>query len=138
MGLKLRTDDQGSFNRQLLQASDYKISISDLTLVGKCNAAELALSTKGIERDTVINLSIPVYCGGDVITLEDIYYDLNKFNIRPEAAKVLDKLLKIMKDYPRMQIELRSHTDSRGSAASNRLLSNNRVQNSEDGIKYLR
>jgi outer membrane protein OmpA-like peptidoglycan-associated protein/tetratricopeptide (TPR) repeat protein len=132
MGLKLRTDDQGSFNRQLLGASDYKISISDLPLQGKCNTAEIALSTKGIERDTVINLSIPVYCEGDVIAMEDIYYDLNKYNIRPDAAKVLDKLLKIMKDYPKMQIELRSHTDSRGTAASNMTLSNNRARSAAE------
>lgn len=75
-----------------------------------------------------ICLSFPVYCEGDVIAMEDIYYDLNKFNIRPDAAKVLDKLLKLMKDYPKMQIELRSHTDARGSAESNRTLSNNRAR----------
>ena len=128
MGLKLRTDDQGYFDRQLLAASDYRISITDITLAGKCNTAEMALTTKGIERDTVINLSIPVYCEGDVIALEDIYYDLNKYNIRPDAARVLDKLLTLMKDYPRMQIELRSHTDSRGTAETNMTLSNNRAR----------
>lgn len=132
MGLKLRTDDQGYFNRQLLPSSDYKISITDLTLQGKCNTAELALSTKGIDKDTVINLSIPVYCEGDVIALDQIYYDLNKYNIRPDAALVLDKLLKIMKDYPKMKIELRSHTDSRGSAESNMTLSNNRAKSAAE------
>ena len=132
MGLKLRTDDQGNFSRQLLPSSDYKISISDLTLTGKCTTAELALSTKGIEKDTVINLSIPVYCEGDVIVLDKIYYDLNKYNIRPDAALVLDKLFKIMTDYPKMKIELRSHTDSRGSAQSNMTLSNNRARSAAE------
>ncbi|MEI7420848.1 MAG: OmpA family protein [Prolixibacteraceae bacterium] len=128
MGMKLLTDDQGYFNKQLLLSSDYKISITKLTLTGKCSMAELALSTKGIEKDTVINLSIPVYCEGDVITLEKIYYDLDKYNIRPDAALILDKLLKIMQDYPGMKIELRSHTDSRASAAYNMTLSNNRAK----------
>ncbi len=126
MGLNLRTDDQGMFSRQLTASSDYKVSIR--TVAGKCSVSEIAVTTKGISKDTTINLSVPVYCEGDVIQVENIYYDLNKYNIRPDAARSLDKLLKVMKDYPGMKIELRSHTDSRGSAASNMTLSNNRAK----------
>lgn len=94
----------------------------------KCSAISLTISTKGLQRDSTFNLSIPVYCTGDVITLEAIYYDLNKYDIRPDAAIVLDKLLKLMNDYPKMKIELRSHTDSRASAAYNLTLSDNRAK----------
>jgi hypothetical protein len=70
----------------------------------------------------------PVYCEGDLIVMEDIYYDLDKYNIRPDAARVLDKLLKLMNDYPGMKIELRSHTDSRASAGYNLSLSDKRAK----------
>jgi len=71
---------------------------------------------------------------GKQFVLDDLYYDLAKFNIRPDAAIVLDKLAKILADNPEVRIEIGSHTDSRGSAESNMLLSQNR---SESVMAYL-
>ena len=68
------------------------------------------------------------YRVGDIITLENIHYDLDKSNIRPDAALVLDKLFKVLTDHPNMTIELRSHTDSRASAAYNMKLSDQRAK----------
>lgn len=76
--------------------------------------------------------------GGDLAKLIDIkpiYFDLNKFNIRPDAAKELDKIVKIMNEYPTMEVELGSHTDCRGSIASNEKLSDNRAKASAEYIR---
>ncbi len=70
----------------------------------------------------------------DVVDIAPIYFDLNKSDIRPDAAKELDKIVKIMKDNPGMVIELGSHTDSRGSAASNISLSDRRAKSSAQYI----
>ncbi len=61
------------------------------------------------------------------IQLENIYFDLNKWDIKEEAARTLDVLVAIMKKYPRMEIELGAHTDSRASDAYNLRLSNDRA-----------
>ncbi|RYZ75941.1 MAG: hypothetical protein EOP06_31790, partial [Proteobacteria bacterium] len=45
------------------------------------------------------------------IVLENIYFDLNKWDIKPEAARVLDVLYDLLSKYPEMQIELGAHTD---------------------------
>jgi peptidoglycan-associated lipoprotein len=66
--------------------------------------------------------------------LENIYYDLNKYNIRPDAAIELDKLVQILKDNPSMNIELSSHTDARATDAYNMTLSQNRA---ESAVTYL-
>lgn len=68
------------------------------------------------------------------IRLENIYYDYNKWNIRPDAAIELDKLVKIMQDNPKIRIELSSHTDSRGSDKYNMNLSQKRAQSAVDYI----
>jgi peptidoglycan-associated lipoprotein len=68
------------------------------------------------------------------IRLENIYYDYNKWNIRPEAAVELDKLVKLMTDNPQIRIELSSHTDSRGSDNYNMKLSQKRAQSAVDYI----
>ncbi|NIJ51300.1 OmpA family protein [Dyadobacter arcticus] len=66
--------------------------------------------------------------------LENIYYDLNKYNIRSDAAVELDKLVQILKDNPTMNIELSSHTDARATDAYNMTLSQNRA---ESAVTYL-
>ncbi len=65
---------------------------------------------------------------GVAIKIENIYYDLNKSNIRADARVELDKLVKIMLDNPTMEIELSSHTDCRASWNYNMQLSADRAQ----------
>ena len=64
---------------------------------------------------------------GGIIALEGIYYDLNKTNIRKDAAKVLDYVVQVMTENPQMIIELGSHTDSRDTDERNMKLSEGRA-----------
>lgn len=66
--------------------------------------------------------------------LENIYYDLDKYNIRSDAAIELDKLVTILKDNPTLKIELGSHTDARASDAYNLKLSQNRAKSAVEYI----
>lgn len=68
------------------------------------------------------------------IILENIYYDLDKADIRADAAVELDKLVQILKDNPSIRIELSSHTDSRSSDDYNQNLSQRRAQSAVDYI----
>ena len=62
------------------------------------------------------------------ILIENIYYDLDKWDIRPDAAVELDKLVQTLKDNPGIKIELSSHTDSRQTHSYNQLLSQLRAE----------
>ncbi len=68
------------------------------------------------------------------IRLDNIYYDYNKWDIRPDAAIELDKLVKIMQENPEINIELSSHTDSRGKDKYNMTLSKNGAQSAVNYI----
>ena len=72
---------------------------------------------------------------GKIININPIYFDLNKSDIRPDAAIELDKIVKVMNDNPTMVIELGSHTDCRGSKEYNRKLSDRRAKSSAAYIK---
>jgi outer membrane protein OmpA-like peptidoglycan-associated protein len=63
-----------------------------------------------------------------IFKLENVYYDLGVATLRPESEVSLNQLVKMMKDNPNLIIEIDSHTDSRGSAEANRILSQNRAQ----------
>jgi outer membrane protein OmpA-like peptidoglycan-associated protein len=64
---------------------------------------------------------------GSVIRLNNIYYHFNDAQVRPDATPTLKLLVDLMKAHPEMEIELASHTDSRGTAAYNLQLSRQRA-----------
>jgi len=70
-----------------------------------------------------------------IIDINPIYFDLGKYTIRADAAIELNKIVKVMNENPAMEIELGSHTDCRGSIASNEKLSDNRAKASANYIK---
>ncbi len=77
------------------------------------------------------------------IIIKNILYDLNKYYIRPDAALILDNLVKVLKDNPTIEIELASHTDCRSSYKYNMELSAKRAEAAvnyliEKGIDYRR
>ena len=63
---------------------------------------------------------------GKCFGIKMIYFDFNKAIIRYEAAFELEKILDVLKKNPTMKIDIRSHTDSRGSAKYNEKLSDKR------------
>lgn len=71
----------------------------------------------------------------ELVQINPINFDLNKYNIRPDAAKELDKVVEVMNRYPNMVVELGSHTDCRATAAYNMKLSDNRAKASAEYIK---
>ncbi len=72
---------------------------------------------------------------GKLFSINPIYFDLNKYNIRQDASYELDKIVAIMNAYPTVVIELGSHTDCRASYAYNLNLSDNRAKSSAAYIK---
>jgi outer membrane protein OmpA-like peptidoglycan-associated protein/tetratricopeptide (TPR) repeat protein len=62
------------------------------------------------------------------LSLEPIYFDFDRFNIRPDAAIELSKILAAMEEYPQLNIHIESHTDSRATHAYNDILSEKRAQ----------
>ena len=96
-------------------------------------------SSFGLEKKTelIVNLNIPMAPIEDVVVLADletIYFDLDKHNIRPDAAVELDKVVALMNKYPGMVIRLESHTDSRANDDYNMRLSNRRAKSTYDYI----
>lgn len=61
------------------------------------------------------------------IQIQNIYYDYDKWDIRPDAAERLDIVVTLMKDNPGISVELGSHTDSRGNDDYNQQLSQRRA-----------
>ncbi len=94
-------------------------------------------------HDNTVNTDIAMKRLEEIFTIEDgvrklktetIRFDFDRYNVRPDAAKELDKLVQIMNEYSDMVIKIESHTDSRGKKAYNRYLSDNRAKATRDYI----
>lgn len=68
------------------------------------------------------------------LTLQPIYFDFDKFNIRTDAEIELAKILAAMLKYKELNIHIESHTDSRGNDSYNKILSEKRAQST---LKWL-
>lgn len=74
------------------------------------------------------NIVLEKVKAGAKIVLNNIFFDSNKATLRKESNLELDKVIKLMKDYPDLKIEVAGHTDSKGNDATNLKLSQSRSQ----------
>jgi peptidoglycan-associated lipoprotein len=85
-------------------------------------------STKGVSQSTEFKTEIFLASIETPIEVENIFFDLDKADLRPESMVSLDKLVETLNDNPTIVVELGSHTDSRASDAYNLDLSRRRAQ----------
>ena len=130
---KKSSSDTGTFEFILDRNRDYTV----LAQKAGYHADSVKVSTQGIVKSDTLEVALllePIFEVGQTFELENIYYDFDKHNIRPDAAAILDELVRTMRDNPTLKIELSSHTDSRGSQAYNEALSQRRAQSAVDYI----
>jgi len=128
---KRSSDGGGMFEFVLDRDKSYTV----LGQKEKYHGDSARVTTLGITESDTLEVALllePVFEVGKTFELENIYYDFDKHNIRPDAAAVLDELVRTLRDNPTLKIELSSHTDSRGSDAYNLALSQRRAQSAVD------
>lgn len=120
------TGADGSYEFLVKSGCDYSLE-----------ASKDSMGTTGshIAKDGSGSPDLVMFRTGDIIKIDNIYYDLDKATIRPDAAAELDKVVDLMKKYPAMKIEMRSHTDSRATEKYNKVLSSNRAK---AAVSYLK
>ncbi|MBL0325631.1 MAG: OmpA family protein [Cytophagaceae bacterium] len=125
-----RRDGSYEFKRDL--ECDYELIASRENFAPSSEIIEKAIKKtlfgKKVKPTFSLNLfDTKLYKVGDVIKLENIYYNTDDFKVRDFSKKELDKLANTLKRYPNMIIEIASHTDTRGNAGTNLALSQKRA-----------
>lgn len=112
--------DQGNFIRASRQGyipSEEFLSPSD----GKPQVVDFYLEPESISAGYGDDLA-------KLLQLSTIYFDFDKYDIRPDAEVELQKIITAMEKYPSLKIKANSHTDSRGPDAYNLWLSQKRAE----------
>ncbi|WP_461126208.1 OmpA family protein [Spirosoma aerophilum] len=114
------TKADGRYAFDVIEGCDYTLIASKPAFGTNTNRIKrLPKKTKPKE----VSADLRMLSVGDVVTIDNIYYDLDRFSLRSDAARELDKVVATMRKYPTLIIEIRSHTDSRGDAERNKTLS---------------
>lgn len=71
---------------------------------------------------------------GQVVRLNNVFFDFDKFDLRSESFVELDRVVNLLKENPRIEIEMSAHTDSKGSDEYNFKLSDNRAKSVREYI----
>lgn len=119
------TGPDGRYVFDLIEGCDYTLVASKPAFGTNTNRIRrLPKKTKPKE----VSADLRMLSVGDVVTIDNIYYDLDQYNLRTDAARELDKIVATMRKYPSLVIQIRSHTDSRGDAERNKALSLQRAK----------
>jgi peptidoglycan-associated lipoprotein len=133
------TDGEGKFVFPMEPSKNYVFYVEKdhyytkrepFSTVGKSPAYE-----ELTKKETIIELSQKLVLDKiklqQTFVVENINYDYDKADIRPDAALELDKIIQFLQDNPTITIELSSHTDSRGDDKYNMKLSQKRAESSK-------
>ena len=131
--LVLKADDKGAYTLTIPAPQNLLVKAASQSYIPDCltlSADKLIAGQSGnISRDLLLDK----LAESKTFKLENIYYDFDKSDIRPDAEPPLDNLVRIMKDNP-ITVELASHTDCRGSFKYNDGLSQRRA---EAAVNYI-
>ncbi|MEZ4778792.1 MAG: OmpA family protein [Flavobacteriaceae bacterium] len=128
---QVTSDENGKYDFEALAACDSTYTVR----AGKDGCEYNEKQVKTPNKTGVINVNVGLDCDpcppndlGCRLALQPIYFDFDRYNIRPDAAIELAKILAAMRQYPELIIHIESHTDSRAPFKYNEVLSEKRAQ----------
>jgi outer membrane protein OmpA-like peptidoglycan-associated protein/tetratricopeptide (TPR) repeat protein len=123
---KVQTDETGNYLITLPLGKDYAFNVNRK---GYLFYSDNFLMS-GLPTDSTYEKNIPLQPleANASMVLKNIFFDVNKFEIKPESQVELDILVQLLNENPTLKIEISGHTDNIGKPADNLVLSNNRAK----------
>ncbi|MFA8450503.1 MAG: OmpA family protein [Bacteroidales bacterium] len=119
------TDSTGNFKVKLRAGIEYDFVFSGIGYMPTSHILDTKYRKPGIIKT---EFSVTPIEEGETFTMKNILYALNAYKVPESAYEELNRVVKFLNDNPDVNIELSSHTDSRGSAAYNQKLSQRRAK----------
>ncbi|MBX2920824.1 MAG: OmpA family protein [Chitinophagaceae bacterium] len=124
--LKVQTSETGNYLITLPLGKDYAFNVNRKGYL--FYSRNFPFSQKAPDSTYVIDIPLqPIEANASVI-LNNIFFDINKYELRPESLAELDKVVQLLNDNPGTRVLISGHTDNTGKAADNLKLSDNRAK----------
>jgi outer membrane protein OmpA-like peptidoglycan-associated protein/tetratricopeptide (TPR) repeat protein len=123
---KVQTDELGNYLITLPVGKDYAFNVNRKGYLFYSD--NFLMSNRS--PDSVYEKNIPLQPieTNAMIVLKNIFFDVNKFELKTESQVELEKLVQLLNENPTLKIEISGHTDNIGKPAENLILSNNRAK----------
>jgi outer membrane protein OmpA-like peptidoglycan-associated protein len=122
---KVQTDETGTYLVTLPVGKDYAFNVNRKGYLFYSENFPLSNNVP----DSTYNIDIPLeplHANATVI-LKNIFFDVNRYELKPESSTELDNIVELLKENPSLKIQINGHTDNVGKPADNLKLSNNRA-----------
>jgi outer membrane protein OmpA-like peptidoglycan-associated protein len=129
---RVQTDEKGNYLVTLPVGKDYAFNVNRKGYLFYSDNFSFSRQSPDSIYEKNIPLQ-PLEANASVI-LKNIFFDVNKYELKPESQVELDKLVQLLAENPSLKIEISGHTDNAGKPAENLVLSNNR---SKAVVNYL-
>ena len=128
---QVTSDDNGEYTFETRVDCDKKYKILGSKDDYKDDLQDLTTSDENDKENEVDLNLIPLINQGEIV-INPIFFDFDKWDVRPDAAYELENIVAVMRAHPDMVIKIESHTDSRGSDRYNMKLSDRRAKSTRD------
>jgi outer membrane protein OmpA-like peptidoglycan-associated protein len=126
------TDQAGNYTFDVECGKTYNVRAAKMDYITKEQKIKIAKENGRTNLPFALEKEVCKVAVGDDLGkcfgIKMIYFDLDKYNIRSEAALDLEKILDVLNQNPTMKLDIRSHTDSRASFKYNEVLSDRRAK----------
>jgi outer membrane protein OmpA-like peptidoglycan-associated protein/tetratricopeptide (TPR) repeat protein len=123
---KVQTDERGNYLITLPVGRDYAFNVNRRGYL--FYSENFPLSEKAPDSVYNIDIALKAIDTNATVVLKNVFFDVNKFELKPASQVELDILVKLMKDNPTLIVQLSGHTDNVGKEADNIKLSSNRAK----------
>lgn len=123
---RVQTDETGNYLITLPVGKDYAFNVNRRGYLFYSDNYSLKDKSPDSTYEKDIPLQ-PIEVNASIV-LKNIFFDFNKFELKPESQVELDKVVQLMQDNPSVKIQIEGHTDNIGNASDNMKLSENRAK----------
>lgn len=123
---KLQTDEDGNYLVTLPVGKDYAFNVNRKGYLFYSD--NFSLINNEIDSSLTVNIPLQPIETGASIVLKNIFFDVNRFELKPGSLDELDKVVLMLTENPKVKIEISGHTDNIGRDADNLALSLNRAK----------
>jgi outer membrane protein OmpA-like peptidoglycan-associated protein/tetratricopeptide (TPR) repeat protein len=122
----VQTNEDGNYLVTLPVGKDYAFNVNRKGYLFYSDNYQLSKNAPDSAYEKNIPLQ-PIELNATIV-LNNVFFDVNKYDLKPESQVELDRLAQLMKDNPTLKIQISGHTDNVGKPADNLTLSNNRAK----------
>lgn len=124
--LKVQTNEDGNYLLTLPLGKDYAFNVNRKDYL--FYSRNFPFSKPSADSVYTIDIALQPIAENASIVLNNIFFDVNRFELKPQSLAELDRVVALLRDHPGVKILISGYTDNTGNAADNLTLSNNRAK----------